>query len=98
MCGVKMAVVDIIIEVFLGGSDIQFKLNIYPVHNKVAGRICNPVKCAIWNMSIRFFVCEIDELGIKIPRGYNYVHYARTHAHSIRLCNVIEFDLSVVDG
>jgi hypothetical protein len=49
-------------------------------------------------MSIRFFVCEIDELGIKIPRGYNYVHYARTHAHSIRLCNVIEFDLSVVDG
>ena len=34
-------------------------------------------------MSIRFFVCEIDELGIKIPRGYNYVHYARTHTQTV---------------
>ena len=88
-----MAVVDIIIEIFLGGSDIQFKLNVYSVHNKVAGRICNSVKCAIWNMSIRFFVCEIDELDIKIHRGYNYVHDAR----GVRLCNVIKFDLSDVD-
>jgi hypothetical protein len=28
-------------------------------------------------MSIRFFVCEIDELGIKFPGGYNYIHDAR---------------------
>ena len=79
MRGVKMAVVDVIIEVFLGGSDIQFKLDVYSVHNKVAGRVCNPIKCAIWNMSIGLFVCEIDELDIEFPGGYNYVHYARTH-------------------
>ena len=45
-------------------------------------------------MGIRLFVGEIDELGIKIPRRYNYVHYARA---SVRLCNVIEFDLSALD-
>jgi hypothetical protein len=33
-------------------------------------------------MGIRLFVGEIDELGIKIPRGYNYVHYARAYSFS----------------
>ena len=49
-------------------------MNIYPVHYKIIRRVSYTVKCAIWNMCIRFFFGKINLRQFVFFRCNNNIH------------------------
>lgn len=57
--GVKVTVINIAIEVLVGLTNQDFKLNVYSVHYEIIGGIRDTIKYAIWNMRIRSSLGEV---------------------------------------
>jgi len=57
--GVKVTVINIAIEVLVGLTNQEFKLDVDSVHYEIVCRICYPIEYAIWNMRIRSSLGEV---------------------------------------